>query len=173
MEAQRLEVLERKLKRMERLIRGVVAGWILSILGILVFGLITRPVFREPAPPRVLTVHGIRVVDDQGHEHASIDAQGEIKGSVLRGGGLVGGTLQIGSFPHGGLFEVSSFTSPDGHPIIMMQMTTAETRHTVFTVQTGPGASLSLGRVDPADYVQLTETGIEVARRGRIIWHAP
>ncbi len=127
-----------------------------------------HPVFTDPAPLRVLTVHGIRVVDDQGREQASIDAEGEIKGGVLRGGGLV-----IGNFPRGGLFEVSSFTTPDGHPIMRMQMTTAETGSAVFNVLTGPGAGLSLQRGDPADYVHMTETGIEVARRGRLVWHAP
>jgi hypothetical protein len=60
MEAQRLEVAERQLKRMERRIRGLIAGWILSILGILVLGLITRTAFSGRVAPDVLTVHGIR-----------------------------------------------------------------------------------------------------------------
>jgi hypothetical protein len=129
MEAQRLEVLERNLKRMERRIWGVVAGWILSILGVLVFGQITRPVSADPAPPRVLTVHGISVVDEQGRERASINAQGEIRGGVLRSGALA-----IGNYPHGWL-EVGSFTTPDGHPFMRMEMTAAETEKS----STAPG----------------------------------
>jgi len=170
MESQRFEVMERQLKRMERRLRGVVAGWIMSILGILVFGLTTHTAFPGPVTPDVLTVHGIKVVDEQGRERASIDAQGEIRGGVLRGGSLAIGDLLRG----GGEFNVSSFATPGGHVIMRLEMESAEPGSAVFNVQTsGSGASLALQQGVPARYVQVTESRIEVGREGRTVWHAP
>jgi hypothetical protein len=100
-------------------------------------------------------------VGEQGRVSASIDAQGEI-----RGGGIRGSDLAIGTAPGGALFSVDSFAVPHGHVITRMELVSPETGSSVFSVWTsasGADTHLSLG--DPANVVRMTLAGIEV--RGR------
>jgi hypothetical protein len=90
-------------------------GWLL------LFGVIVHPALSVPVLPNVLTVNGIKVVDERGRETASIDARGEIRGGVMRGGALA-----IGADPLGPHFGLDSYVASNGLPVMRLGMSGGE-----------------------------------------------